>query len=352
MDQGFVTSDSFGLQRSDVVPAVAVIVPTYQRAHLLERVLRPLLDDSATTELFVVVDGKDDGSVEVLSRIAATDARLQVLVVDHLGQHGACDEAVKRARAEVVLFLDDDVIAEPDLVTGHARHHAGGDHQVVVGYMPVQPRSPRRPGDAPTILYAAEYEHHCDKIEADPSLVLRTLWFGNVSLRRADCQHVGLSSEFPYLYHQDQDFGLRCLRAGLSGRFDRTLAAHHLHTRPLEAFLRDAQSEGAGRWMVHHFHADIVGPFDLATFQTGLPASLRVVLRATRHPLVAQLLLQPLRLLAKGAGRIHAFKIEMLAVKLARRVEQQSGALLLIKGEFTPKTISRTAISERRGINR
>ena len=52
----------------------------------------------------------------------------------------ALDVGVQCSTGDVVLLMDDDVIAGPGLVSAHARRHAGADGLVVVGSMPVRLR--------------------------------------------------------------------------------------------------------------------------------------------------------------------------------------------------------------------
>src|SRR5690349_2755212 len=118
--------------------------------------LAPLLADPQPLEVVVVVDGGRDGSLELLERMAAGDARLRPLWIENRGVVGARAAGAEAARGEVVVLLDDDVFAMPGLIAGHARHHAEPG-LVIVGYMPVA-RPPRpRPGDYPRELYAREY---------------------------------------------------------------------------------------------------------------------------------------------------------------------------------------------------
>lgn len=309
---------------------------------MLEQVLRPLLDDPAAIQVVVVVDGSRDGSIELLDGIAESDPRLEPMFVEHRGKPAACEAALARALGEVVLLLDDDVMALPGLVSGHARHHARAKGLVVMGYMPVALPARRRAGDSPTFLYAAEYEAHCAQLERHPDRVLSGLWGGNISLRRDDYTTVGPSSpRFPDLYHEDQDLGLRCLRAGLTGVFDRSLAARHLHHRTIEAFLRDCRSHGAGRWLVHELHGDLLGRLDPTIFEEGLPRPARWLVRACRHPRVAAAATSLCTGTARAGGALEVFGVEMAAIRLARRFQQQVGASLLAGRRVTAEEMSR-----------
>ena len=311
-------------QQAELLPTVSVIVPTYRRAHRLEKTLRPLLADPATTELVVVADGGDDGSGDVVGRLAEADNRVRLLTPPHGGPRSAVAVGLKHATGEVVLLLDDDVVARPGLVTGHARHHQGARGLVVVGYMPCVPT--QSAGGVPllTRIYGKEYEAQCAAFERDPSLVLRQLWGGNLSLRRADCEAVGLTP-WPYA-HEDWDFGLRCLRQGLSGTFDRHLYAEHEHERDAKTFLSNARAFGAGRAYMHQVHGDMLGPLDVDKEFGHVPTVLRPLISVVAIPGRSHLVTAPVVRLAGLAGSLHMTVIESAAYRLARRVEMRVGA--------------------------
>ncbi|MGH2745153.1 MAG: glycosyltransferase family 2 protein, partial [Thermoleophilaceae bacterium] len=172
------------------LPSVSVVMPTYNRRSLLPRVVEPLLGDRGASEVVVVVDGCDDGSLEWLRSRALRDGRLRPLGIENRGENGARQAGIEAARGEVVLLLDDDVAAEPGLASGHARRHAGDRGLVVLGYMPPPLPARRRAGDFTTRLYANEYEAVCVGYERAPGRILRNLWAGNMSMRRADCLRV------------------------------------------------------------------------------------------------------------------------------------------------------------------
>src|SRR5688500_16219691 len=236
-----------GASMAERLPTVSVVVPTHERRGLLPSAVEPLLGDPAATEVVVVVDGSSDGSFEWALARASHEPRLRVLRTPGVGPAAARDAGVRAASGAVVLLVDDDVVAEPGLVSGHARRHAREDGLVVAGYMPPAVPARRRVGDFAVRLYAREYEGVCRSYERDPGAVLHGLWGGNVSLRRSDFVRVQeRAGDAPVRYHEDRDFGLRCRRAGLRGTFDRTLLAVHHHRRDLAGFARDARAQGLG----------------------------------------------------------------------------------------------------------
>ena len=310
------------------LPTTSVVIPTHGRRALLEDVLAPVLADPATTEVVVVVDGCDDGSIELVEELRRDDERLVARWAENGGPSAARQAGVEAAVGEVVVLLDDDVVAEPGLVAGHARAHADRDGVVVVGYAPVEaPRDSSRETVA-VDLYDAWYEECVAGYEARPESVLENYWAGNASLRRADALRVGLHSPvMAPTYNEDRDFGLRCREAGLRATFDRRLRARHRYRRSFAALRRDAHTSGVGRWRIHDAHGDVVGSLPADAFTDGLPPVRAALVGLSRRPRLRRLLRTGL------AGAVHATTprgpraVRSAAALLDLRIGQQKAAI-------------------------
>lgn len=302
-------------------PAVSVVVATHRRRAQLERTLDELLAHTAPAEVVIVDDGSGDGTAELLTARAAAEPRLRPVVQDNAGPMRARMVGAEHATGEVVLLLDDDVIVAPGVVAGHARHHAGRDDLVVVGYMPVAP-APATPTSYPRDIYSRSYEEHCRAWEAAPDTILTTLWAGHVSVRRARLLALRECLEgAPAGYHGDLDLGLCLADAGLHGVFDRTLRGTHHYERTPAGYVRDARSSGTSMAEVAVRHPRAAQVPDAATFGLhGLAApARRLVLEADRAG-------WPSRALAAGialTGRAHAFRVQRFLAGLVWRVEQR-----------------------------
>lgn len=312
------------------LPSVSVLVPTYRYADKLEVTVRALLADPGATEVIVVIDGYRDGSLELLKRLHGEDARVVPMFVEHVGKSGALGAALERAIGEVVLLIDQDVVAKPGLASGHAAHYRNGEHLVVLGYMPTLTHGGDGQVAILTELYAHEYEAHLDFLEANPDFVLKQLWGGNISLRRDDCVRVGL--EFRYFGHEDRDFGIRCLKAGLTGRFDRTLLAEHHHARDAEQFLWYSKMQGASSWQIHQEHGEVVGPYDPDSTLKGLPMGARKLTEFVSTPRLGDPSAALLVTLGDVFARVGWTRGESMLYRLARRVELRTGAALAKAG--------------------
>jgi glycosyltransferase involved in cell wall biosynthesis len=302
------------------LPDTSVVVPTHGRSALLPVVLAPLLADPAASEVVVVADGDDD-ALRIASELSAREPRVVALATPGLGENGARQAGVEAARGEVVVLVDDDVLAGPGLVSGHAAAHAGATGLVVLGHMPVD-------GAATGIaeeIYAAEYEACVREYERDPATILLRFWAGNLSLRRDDALRVGLEDPgHDAGYNADRDLGLRLASAGLTGAFRRELRATHLYRRTLRELRRDARASGEGRWLVHHRHPDLLGPLEPDAFAAQLPPLRAALVRAARRPDVRAALRPPLAALAHAGG---PRRLRRAAAVLDLRIGQQAAAI-------------------------
>jgi glycosyltransferase involved in cell wall biosynthesis len=107
-------------------PYLSVIIPTYSRrprlAACLEALKQQTLAQSAF-EVIVVNDGSTDDTQVYLDEVAASWPQLRVIHQENTGQGLARNHALKFARGQVLLFIGDDIYAEPDFLEMHVDFH-------------------------------------------------------------------------------------------------------------------------------------------------------------------------------------------------------------------------------------
>ena len=99
-------------------PLVSIYLPTHNRAALLGRALGSALDQThGKLEVLVVDDGSTDETPRVLEQAAQRDPRVRPIRRETPGGPAAArNEAIRQARGEFVLGLDDDDWILPDHV--------------------------------------------------------------------------------------------------------------------------------------------------------------------------------------------------------------------------------------------
>lgn len=161
----------------------SVVVPTYQRREAVLACVRSLeaQDFRAPFEVIVVVDGSSDGTREALEALTPR-VPLTVLTQPNRGAAAARNLGVRAAQGETLLFLDDDMEADPGLLAEHERLlTAGAD--VVLGHMPLHPESPNGPLSRGVAAWADERLHRLSAPGA--RITLHDLLSGQVSMARA-----------------------------------------------------------------------------------------------------------------------------------------------------------------------
>ncbi len=107
-------------------PRITVQLCTHNRHELLGRVLDALFHqdlDPDDYEIILVDDGSDDGTYEaILARLVPTCA-FHLVRQSNAGLARGRNVGLERARGDIILFMDDDVLATPGLLSAHSRFH-------------------------------------------------------------------------------------------------------------------------------------------------------------------------------------------------------------------------------------
>jgi glycosyltransferase involved in cell wall biosynthesis len=302
----------------------SVIIPTYERKSYLHRIIAPLLSDPCAAEIIVVIDGSQDGTLEFLTEWASREERIRPLFQDNSGPAAAMQVGVEAARFGFVVMLDDDVQADPGLISGHVNAHSAGDNLVVLGYMPTVLPQPRLPGQAASFLYAKSYEDTCNLYESDSESVLTHLWAGNVSLRRSNALAVGLTSTSNRRLKRQEDlsFGFRCKKAGMIGSFNRNLTSRHLHSRTVEKFVIESQLGGQTRAILSREYPELLGEIQPSNV---MPMFVVPVFQLAATPVIEPVLSILLTKIISIAGRLKLWGAETLALRILRQIKVFAG---------------------------
>jgi glycosyltransferase involved in cell wall biosynthesis len=88
---------------------VSVVIPTYNRAELIERAADSVLDqDYPLIEVIVVDDGSRDDTAERMAKRYNSDKRVRFFRIPNSGVCGARNRGLKEVRGEYVAMLDSD----------------------------------------------------------------------------------------------------------------------------------------------------------------------------------------------------------------------------------------------------
>ncbi|HEV8702241.1 MAG TPA: glycosyltransferase [Candidatus Polarisedimenticolia bacterium] len=227
-------------------PSISIIVPTYNRRRILTRTLPALLgqkEPGADYEVIVVVDGSSDGTQDMLNQ-GRWGSRLRVVQQPNRGQASARNRGAAEALGEILLFLDDDMIAAPDLVAIHCEEHGSSRERVILGQMGLAAgvrRSFLKQGvedwgkEFAERVSAPGYRFRFDDWHSGHASISRSLF---VSLG-------GFDESFVAYGNEDYDLGFRLIHLGADIRFSPRAVALQIYDKSFSAWLRDV--EGVGR---------------------------------------------------------------------------------------------------------
>lgn len=211
-------------------PIISVVVPTYQRCARLHAVLESLAsqDFDEPYEVIVVSDGSTDGTDEYL---AGGDVPLAIHAIfqPNGGPAVARNAGVDKARADLVLFLDDDVVAEPSLLRRHVEAHRRlGDAAVVIGPM----LDPEGYEMSPWVAWEQEMlaKQYRALQGGEFAATARQFYTGNASLGR---RHLVAAGGFDSRFRraEDVELAVRLADSGLEFHFENEAVGRHYAQR-------------------------------------------------------------------------------------------------------------------------
>ena len=190
----------------------SVIITTFRRPEKLAALVRSLvLQDVDDFEVIVTVDGVEpDATVAAVEAWAPNDpARLAIVDGERLGPCAARNRAIDRARGDVLVFFNDDVVANPDCVRAHLEAHRerASRPAIVVGDAPWKQRHPdslfaRMLRDTSMVFF---HHHMRSDADRDRDWGFRHAWLLNLSAPAAAVRAVGGLRVIQKTYGRDDD---------------------------------------------------------------------------------------------------------------------------------------------------
>jgi GT2 family glycosyltransferase len=197
--------------------------------------------DFGQFEVVVVSDGATDGTDEFL-RAAEHPYRVVFEAQANKGPAAARNKAVSLASGELLLFLDDDVVASPTLIEQHLATHAAEEGQLVVVGPMLDPPGYRR-GSCVRWEQAMLYKQYEAMQRGDFSPTYRQFYTGNASVERRFLLDAGGFDE-RYLRAEDVELAYRLHVNGARFVFNERAIGYHYAVRPFGSWIRNARLYG------------------------------------------------------------------------------------------------------------
>jgi glycosyltransferase involved in cell wall biosynthesis len=225
-------------------PTFTVVIPTYNRVARLQRVISALERQAYPLDAFEVVivsDGSTDGTDACLNALRST-MRVRWFAQPNRGPAAARNLAVQKAEGEFILFIDDDVVPEPQLLREHARSHGEADRDVVVLGPLLTPAAFEM---TPWVRWEQEalMKQYTALQNGDWPASARQFYTGNASLRRSHILSVGGFDE-GFRRAEDVELAYRLADRGLGFLFNMQAVGLHFAERSFRAWLDAAYAYG------------------------------------------------------------------------------------------------------------
>ena len=254
-------------------PAVSVVIATYNRWPLLERLLGQLSRQTVPPSSFEIVVVDDGSADEMAPRILGL--RLPCTIHVHRQANGGAAAARHRgaltAEGDVLLFLDDDMQIPDVLIAEHVRAHEARPHAVVLGRVRPDPSI-----EMPLFerFHARVLQRFADDVR-DGRVVPHggNVWTGNVSVRRRDyLRSGGFDSELGH--SEDAELGIRLEKGGAEIAIsEEGYSLHASDHASLEQWMRRAFKYGVFDLRISRKHPEVIASNPWRYFQSLSPAS-------------------------------------------------------------------------------
>jgi glycosyltransferase involved in cell wall biosynthesis/peptidoglycan/xylan/chitin deacetylase (PgdA/CDA1 family) len=266
-------------------PRMTVVIPTRNRAAALVACLNSLAKQTEAPSLFEVIvvdDASADSTRQAVTRLQMPYALRYYYQEQNGGPGAARNRGAEEATGTVLLFLDDDMTADPRLVAEHLQLHDAHQRVVGVGRSTLKLRGRPNPFARQLVRSRADRYERLDT-GLPPSFM--DCYSGNLSIGRETFLNVG---GFATDLRRDEDIelGFRLQAAGARIVYLRHAVA--MEDRPLtfRKIARDAEMEGAADVVVWRRHPAALTGMKLGSFECARlrEVILRKILLSLRLP--------------------------------------------------------------------
>ena len=201
----------------------SLVIPSYNREELLVGTLRCAFAQVCPGLEILLIDQTKTHDPATDSFLAENGGRFIHVRPDFASVTKARNEGLRRARGEVIIFIDDDVSFEPGFVSAHLAAHADGT-QVVQGRVTEQ--GSKHPSQPTWLTDSLRFEGG-DNYDRDGKT--NNITGCNFSIRREVIERIGFFDEnFKGVsVREESDYARRAFKAGLSFKFSAAAALFH-----------------------------------------------------------------------------------------------------------------------------
>ncbi|MGE0766682.1 MAG: glycosyltransferase family 2 protein [Hyphomicrobiaceae bacterium] len=225
-------------------PDISIVIPTFNRLDRLKRVLGAVSrqDFAARSyEVIVVSDGSSDGTNEYLASQSDL-AQLKPMYQPNRGPAAARNSGITAAQGALIVFIDDDVIPIPTLLTEHVQSHRNSPRDIaVIGPL----LTPAEFKLSPWVNWEQEMlvKQYSAMQRGDWNATPRQFYTGNASIRRDVLLAAGGFDE-TFRRAEDVELAYRLAERGVEFVFNASAIGWHYAERSFRSWSDAAYAYG------------------------------------------------------------------------------------------------------------
>ena len=219
--------------------SVSVVVPTWNQAPLIEKILESLKRQTISPAEIIVVD---NGSRDQTLLIAQSHGAKAIALATNLGFAAAVNKGIEAARGEWIFIVNNDVELDSRWLE-LALQAATEEGSAIAGGKLLQANNPERIDGIWDLVATSGCAWRCGWNTPDGELwnerrTGQLLSFTAILIHRRVFHMIGLLDEAYGSYYEDVDFAVRCALAGFTGVYEPKAQATHMGSATLGSSAR------------------------------------------------------------------------------------------------------------------
>ncbi|SPD74740.1 hypothetical protein PITCH_A330005 [uncultured Desulfobacterium sp.] len=240
---------------------ISVVIPTYNRSEILLKCLQSLNQQSLPSdhfEVFVCDDGSTDNTKDIVKNFSSRFV-LKYIKQNNRGPGPARNKGILAARGEYVLIINDDTIADKDLLKAHLQAHKENSHRKIsvlgtFDYLPEAQESP-----FVYFLSKSPIVFAYPIMQEGKTYCYRFFWTCNISLKRQAVLDAGLfDEEFSDPMAEDTELGYRLEKMGYEVLYYPKAMSQHDHSMDIHGFAKRQVMQGRNVVKLFNKHPELL----------------------------------------------------------------------------------------------
>src|SRR6266566_432849 len=240
-------------------PLISVVIPTFNRAAMLSATLESFAAQSISKyryEVVVVDDGTKDTTADVCRDFAAR-IQLSHRYIDNSGISAAKNTGIMASRGKILLFFDDDDVADFHLLEEHIKAHERHPQEdvAVLGYTTWAPTL----SITPLMRYVTEtgrFLFAYGDLRDGQMLDFTYFWGGRSSCKRSFLAKRGIFNRRFRFGSEDVELAYRLSKFGFRVVFHRAAVSYMTRPPTLEEFCDRCERQGESLFLFSRLHDD------------------------------------------------------------------------------------------------